>query len=371
MKNLHSIANQFCTSGELISIEPHGDGLINNSYKITTSEKSYLFQQLNTHVFSNPNLILGNISLFYQHLALQTSHKTKLTNFRFPKLILTKDQELLFLDDKNQYWRMQEFIGNSIVYNNLAEAGNMQTHLSEQAGLAIGHFHQITQDMSLLGFHDTLPGFHIAPHYLSLYEKALKHSNFDSDLDKTCQRFIMQRQAHFSVLEDAKADNLLRETLIHGDPKLNNMLFDKNSLNVLSLIDLDTLKQGLIHYDIADAMRSLCNLQGESPKSANNIVFDLESASHFLGSYFSETSHFLSTADYDYLYDAIRLLPLELGTRFYTDHLTGNHYFKINQKNENLTRAHCQFMLTKDIENKEAKIKALINKQNNAKKPQN
>lgn len=49
-------------------------------------------------------------------------------------------------------------------------------------------------------------------------------------------------------------------------------------------------------------------------------------------------------------YDAIRLLPLELGLRFFTDHLEGNRYFRVAWPGQNLRRAETQFALCASIE---------------------
>ena len=76
--------------------------------------------------------------------------------------------------------------------------------------------------------------------------------------------------------------------------------------------------------------------------------------------YLTETRHFLTRHDCDYLYDAIRLVPFELGLRFLTDHLEGDHYFKTDWSGQNLHRALVQFRLTASIEAGEQALKNLI-----------
>ena len=46
--------------------------------------------------------------------------------------------------------------------------------------------------------------------------------------------------------------------------------------------------------------------------------------------------------------------------RFFSDHLAGNLYFKVNRPGHNLQRALVQFRLTESIETQEGAIRALI-----------
>jgi hypothetical protein len=107
-------------------------------------------------------------------------------------------------------------------------------------------------------------------------------------------------------------------------------------------------------------LRSCANRAGESPADIAAIRFDLDIGRAFLKNYLAETRGFLTRHDYDYLYDAIRLVPFELGLRFLTDYLEGDHYFKTEWPGQNLHRALVQFQLTTSIEEHEQPIKALI-----------
>jgi hypothetical protein len=64
--------------------------------------------------------------------------------------------------------------------------------------------------------------------------------------------------------------------------------------------------------------------------------------------------------DFDFFFDAIRLIPFELGLRFCTDYLEGNIYFKSSYPTQNLDRAMVQFRLVESIEQQEVKIRAII-----------
>jgi Ser/Thr protein kinase RdoA (MazF antagonist) len=228
---------------------------------------------------------------------------------------------------------------------------------AQQVGWALGHFHQLCRALSPNDFYDTLPGFHITLEYYHAYCQQLEQppTITEDDDSRYCRAFIDGYATKVSVLEDARQRGELQLRIIHGDPKLDNFLFLPDSDTVISLIDLDTLKPGLLHYDIGDCIRSCCQ-QADSP------YFQLEQAQRLLQHYVQATSDLLSDADFAYLYPAIELIPFELGLRFFSDYLAGNRYFKVDHPRHNLQRAVAQFQLCQAISRHEPALQALISR---------
>ncbi len=137
-------------------------------------------------------------------------------------------------------------------------------------------------------------------------------------------------------------------------------MMEESTGNAISLVDLDTVKPGLIHYDIGDCMRSACNPLGEETEQWEAVHFDPQIGAAILDGYLAQARNFLMPADYAYFFDAIRLLTFELGLRFFTDYLAGNVYFKVRHSEHNLQRALVQFKLTQSIEAHEAEIRNII-----------
>ena len=173
-------------------------------------------------------------------------------------------------------------------------------------------------------------------------------------------RFVAERRAWAPVLEEARAQGRLRLRPIHGDPKVNNVMLDTATGQAVGLVDLDTVKPGLVHYDIGDCLRSGGNLLGEETEAWEAVRFEPELGRAILHGYLSQAQDFLTETDYAYLYDAIRLLAFELGLRFFTDYLAGNVYFKAKHPEHNLVRALVQFKLTESIESQAGAIRAII-----------
>jgi Ser/Thr protein kinase RdoA (MazF antagonist) len=173
-------------------------------------------------------------------------------------------------------------------------------------------------------------------------------------------RFIEARREWAPVLERARERGQLQMRPVHGDPKVNNVMIEESTGRAISLVDLDTVKPGLIHYDIGDCMRSGCNPMGEETEQWEAVHFEPEIGQAILTGYLTQARHFLNEADYDYLFDSVRLMTFELGVRFFTDYLAGNVYFKVKHPEHNLLRALVQFKLTESIEAHESDIRNMI-----------
>jgi Ser/Thr protein kinase RdoA (MazF antagonist) len=199
------------------------------------------------------------------------------------------------------------------------------------------------------------------PRYLQQFDATFSHNGHHSNSEvRYGLQFIAARRDWAHVLEDAKQNGRLPLRPVHGDPKVNNVMIEETTGRAISLVDLDTVKPGLIHYDIGDCMRSGCNPLGEETDDWEAVYFEPEIGQAILTGYLTQARNFLTEADYDYLFDSIRLLAFELGVRFFTDYLAGNVYFKVKHAEHNLQRALVQFKLTESIEAHEADIRSII-----------
>jgi len=171
---------------------------------------------------------------------------------------------------------------------------------------------------------------------------------------------VNERRSRANVLEDARACGRLVHRTIHGDPKVNNVMLDTVSRRAVSMVDLDTVKPGLVHYDIGDCLRSCCNPLGEETANWESVRFEPELCRAILEGYLPQARVFLTPEDQDHIYDAVALIAFELGLRFFTDYLEGDVYFKVAHREHNLARALVQFRLTANIESQESTIRKII-----------
>jgi len=355
------VANQFTSPGKVIDIQAYGNGNVNDTFLVTLdcqTENKFILQRLNTRVFRQPELIMQNIRIFTEHVRSHLQHDPLLSGRRWevPRVLLTKDGRDHWIDPGGSFWRALSFIDQAQSFDTIQGIEHAQ-----EVGYALAMFHSLISDLPVEKLADTLEGFHITPRYLRHYDEVLaknrprKSPEVDYGL-----RCISKRRTWACVLEEAKEQGKLHLRPIHGDPKVNNVMIDTVTRQAISLVDLDTVKPGLIHYDIGDCLRSGCNPLGEDTEQWETIRFETDICRAILHGYLSIAGGFLNEKDYDYLFEAIRLIAFELGLRFFTDYLEGNIYFKAGHEEQNLFRALVQFKLTESIETQATDIRAII-----------
>jgi Ser/Thr protein kinase RdoA (MazF antagonist) len=361
LDHLLAVAGQFTLHGQIIDIREYGNGNVNDTFLVTLDspeEQHFILQRLNTRVFPRPELVMGNLSTMSEHVRRRLKRAPLAPGRRWevPRVLPTQDGRDHFIDPEGSFWRALSFIDAAETF----EAIKDMEHARE-AGYALSMFHQLLSDLPPERLADTLPGFHITPIYLRHYDEVLAKEGASKSPEKDFGlHSVRERRTWADVLENAKAQGRLRLRPIHGDPKVNNVMMDTATGQAVSLVDLDTVKPGLVHYDIGDLIRSGCNPLGEETEHWETVRFEPELCRAILQGYLSQARDFLSVDDCEYLYDAIRLLAFELGLRFFTDYLEDNVYFKVSHREHNLARALVQFKLTESIESQERAIRAII-----------
>jgi Ser/Thr protein kinase RdoA (MazF antagonist) len=411
LDHLVTVTEQFKSPGRVTDIREYGDGNINQTFLVTLdgeAERRFILQRINTRVFPRPELVMSNLRTVTEHVRLRLeATPARLDRFlvgsngskpafpwaegrgegaclngfppslalphegrgkhdataarasrrwEVPRLLLTKDAHDHWIDPGGSFWRAISFIEAARSFDTIQDAQH-----AREVGIALGMFHGLIADLPIERLADTLEGFHITPRYLCHFDEALTKcgANHSSEVEYGL-RFVNQRRAWAHVLEQAKAQGRLKLRPIHGDPKVNNVMIDTDTGQAVGIIDLDTVKPGLVHYDIGDCLRSCCNPLGEESEHWEAVRFEPDLCQIILTGYLSRAREFLTAGDFEYLFDAIRLIAFELGLRFFTDYLEGNVYFKIRHPEHNLARALVQFKLTASIEAQEAAIRTII-----------
>jgi len=347
-------AGAFQLAAPVRTIAPLGRGLINDTFLVTDANGAHtVLQRINRRAFPQPEWILENLRALIGHVGTRDTPGLAL---RFPGIVSAREGKDWFVDAAGDFWRMLTFVQGSVTHERLASPAQ-----AGEVGFALGRFHALVHDLPTERLHVTRAGFHQTPIYFARFREAsARPVASDSPALRFCLDFANAREGIVDTLENAKRQGVLALRIIHGDPKVDNVLFDAETDRAISLIDLDTVQPGLLHYDIGDCLRSACNVAGESPGTAGDAYFDTRLCEALLTRYVAETRTFLTPADIRYLPDAIRLIPFELGLRFLTDFLNGNAYFKVQWPGQNLLRAETQFRLTASIESQLGSIRTLV-----------
>ncbi len=366
--DLSLLMERFNVKGRLVTLVPFGNGNINDTflavYRNTFTETQVVLQRVNRAVFHNPEAIMANMYAITMHCHYKLERDAKRGTddrvWQMPRIIKTKDGGDFIRDERGDVWRVITRILSAHAF----DTAQSPEHALE-CGCALGHFHYLLSDMPTEAIVDPLPGFHVTSGYLKHYDRTLKSKRAQSLLNASVEakrlvRFIDERRDFALCLEKAEAGGELRRRMFHGDPKVNNIMIDDFTGKGTAMIDLDTVSPGLVQIDVGDAVRSICNPAGEEETNLGKVAFDENLFLAFIKGYMREAGAFMTDADRDHLYDAVRLLPFELGLRFFQDFLAGDRYFKTQHPGQNLNRARVQFRLCESIEAREGSIRGML-----------
>lgn len=338
------IVGHYLAGGDFTCV-PLGEGLINATYLITPrTAPAFVLQRLNRRVFPQPEWVIDNFLTLLRH-----RQRLAITTPPLPTLLSTRDGRWWVADERGERWRAMSHIAPAYTVERVTPAH------AAAIGRALGEFHAAVAQLPLTALHDTLPGFHVTPAYLQHYQTLTVTPRDSTHADQVvwCRVFIEQRAARVTILEDAREQGLIPLRVIHGDPKLEHFLFTPDTATIAGVIDLDTVKPGLIHYDIGDCVRSCCH-----DRARQTLQWELVAA--LLQAYHHATDGLIDTTEWALFDAAIALIPFELGLRFFSDYLSGNAYFKVQAPDDNLRRAIEQFRLVENIERHQGDLSRLI-----------
>lgn len=355
LKTALRAATFFLTSHDIARLQPFGAGNINDTFLVTLhSGGRRILQRLNPAVFPEPVRVMDNVRLVTEHLRQERDRNgIAPEQFRIASLVAGRTGDFYRAAD-GSIWRLMTFIADSRTYQTIRRGKQ-----AEELGRTLGIFHRLTGTLDPGRLAETLPGFHQTASYLQQYDRISAAQDGRAGPEIACCRAAVdQRRALVTILEEVRGR--LHQQVIHADPKVTNFLFDRHADRVVSLIDLDTVRPGLLLHDIGDALRSCCNPGGETGRSGQTI-FAPELFRSWLRGYYQEAGFLLTDEDRTRIIAAVLLMTFELGLRFFTDHLSGNRYFKTSFQGHNLQRALVQFDLATSIEQQTGTLESIIN----------
>ncbi len=349
---VEKVARRFYPSAESFEIRQIGEGHINDSYLVSSSRKRFILQRISGNVFEEPHKVALNSALVSSHL------RTGLVRLHddfanIPNILSADNGDVYWQDESNGIWRAQSYIENSRVYNCLE--GPAQAF---EVGKCLAGFHNAVQDLPLENLETVLPDFHNLPCYMKKYDAALAASSasFTAKL-RFCRECVERygNRADFFAKAMARRDVVLQ--VVHGDPKVSNILFDRLSGKAICMIDLDTVGPGLVLFDMGDCLRSAAFATAEDDVAASGKC-DTTILAAVLSGYLGKRR--LNRFELDHIFEAFLLITFELGIRFLTDYLRGNRYFKVKDEEDNLRRATTQFQRVAGIEAQRKDIERVV-----------
>ena len=356
--DISAVLSQFDIPGLFVSAEPYGTGHINDTYKVAANQSgtpvNYIFQRINHNVFKQPELVMENMERVCSHLGKACRQENNPRGFI--NLIRSVDGKAFARDNEGNYWRAYCFIENACTYDIVKSP--------EQAFLAasaFGNFQCKLVDIPGERLNDTIVNFHNTPWRIGNLEQAVKENKAGRlHLVQKEVDFILSRKAECSTLIDLNAKGEIPERITHNDTKLNNVLLDEQNGSAVCVIDLDTVMPGLVHYDFGDMVRTATSPALEDEKDLSKVFMQFDMFEGLLRGYLSSAAGFLTPAEKHYLPFSGKLITLEIGSRFLTDFLEGDVYFKVHREGHNLDRCRTQLKLVASIEEQYGKMMQLL-----------
>jgi N-acetylhexosamine 1-kinase len=309
-------------------------GLINTTYKVSTSRGDFVLQKMNQTVFPKIHALLNN--------------KIKITKYlqqiNFPTVTFLSTQEGFFYTQKGEdIWQLSNYLLSTV--KEKIESPIM----AEKAGIYLAQFHKALLDFPISELEYTLPDFHNTPkRYYDFNNKILSASkerlfNASEEIEKLNYYYAKVAPVALAIQE-----GIIPLRVVHNDTKISNMLFDMKG-NIICIIDYDTIMPGSILHDVGDALRTGANTATEEEIDLTKVNFDAKIYESFMKGYTEEAVSFMTDKEAEAIHLSLPLLLFEQACRFLTDYLDNDRYYATSYEQQNLSRTKTQIHLLAQV----------------------
>ena len=322
--------------GKIRRVKAVTDGLVHQTFALEADSGKYILQRLHS--------ALASQAIAQDFLAVTAYLKEH--DFPTPEPVLVRSGTLLVSGEGT--WRMQTRLSGKTVH--------IMTSISmaREAGEIYARLHRVLDPMKY-----------------TFKAKKLLH-----ETRKIYNRFLgeIRRPKNTSLLDDAKAEiefiqewmpqyflpSNLPKRVIHGDPKVSNILFDTKG-RAKAIIDLDTCNRRPLLVELGDAFRSWCGGAEDDLKNK----FNLTTFRSAWAGYKEGAGDLMTHREVELVPQSIGTITLELATRFLTDYFTDNYFGWDESRYEsrrahNLARCRGQIAEFLDYQKKLPKIEKIV-----------
>ena len=337
---MKSIANHFDIKGNILSIRPLGNGLINDTLLVTTDgPDNYVLQKINNSIFRDVDLLQHNIDCATAHIRRKLAGDPDIDR-KVLTFLPCKETGKTYWTDGKEYWRVSVFIKDAYTYE------TVDPKYSYFAGKAFGNFEAMLADIpDTLG--ETIPDFHnmeLRARQLHEAVKADAAGRMAEPEVKAILEDLLPYEEEMCKAERMYREGVLPKRICHCDTKVNNMMFDRDG-NILCVIDLDTLMPSFVFSDFGDFLRTAANTVAEDDPAVEKVDFKMDIFEAFTRGYIESAGVFLTPVEKENLPYAACLFPYMQAVRFFADYINGDTYYKIKYPEHNLVRTRNQVAL--------------------------
>lgn len=336
----------------------YGNGHINDTFLVTAGGKDgaeirYILQGINHNVFKEPEKLMHNIEKVTSYLSTITDNKREVLT-----LVPTNNGKTFFKDQCGNYWRMYNFVEDSICIELPETTGDFY-----QCGVAFGKFQSFLDKFPADSLYETIPDFHNTPKRYENFLKALNADKFNRAANVATEiNFVNERKDFYPLLIESNKKGVLPLRVSHNDTKINNVMLDSVTRKALCVIDLDTIMPGFSVTDFGDSIRFGASTGAEDEIDLSKINLNLDMFEMYTKGFIEGCGGMLGNDEIMLLPEGAKMMTIECGMRFLTDYLEGDTYFKTAYPDHNLIRCRTQFKLVSDMELHWDKMKAIVSK---------
>jgi Ser/Thr protein kinase RdoA (MazF antagonist) len=329
-------------------IKAFGNGHINKTFLLSTSNKRLILQQINTSIFPSAVDVVQNALKIERHLLAKQQQGL------YPLQVLQQQATAAghHLTGPAGDLRALQFIdhGTSIEVVESPEQ-------AFAAALTFGQFAAALADFDAGSLVTVLPDFHNLAMRFSQLKSAIAAD--PQGRLAGCQSLVdfCLAQQHL-VAELAALCPKLPLRVCHNDTKINNMLYSSELGRGIAAIDLDTCMSGYWLFDFGDMVRTCCSPEAEDSLNTENVRIRPEIFAALAKGYLQGLSGVMTDAERQSLLLGAKVMCLMIGIRFLADHLNGDQYFAIKRDHHNLQRAQNQIRLYQDLLVQQAQLAA-------------
>lgn len=339
-------------------VQPLGEGLINETYLVELpSAQSGSGGQPVRAVLQRVNPIFDRS--VHKDIEAVTAHLQS-QGLVTPRLHRAADGELSVDLGEGGVWRLMTFIpGHS--YSRMTPA------LARPAGALVGRFHATLTRLQHR-FNFVRPGAHNLFGFMQRLRTAIQSAesaSFTPPESPVPADFLplARELAHYGQNQQPGSgiSGTVPLRMCHGDLKVSNLRFDDNGEGVC-LLDLDTLGNLPLAFELGDALRSWCNPTGED---ATDASFNLDIFEEALAGYAEPSRTFLTHVEREMLLGGIERITFQLAVRFAID-VVSQSYFRwdksrfASRADHNLARAMGQWQLLRSIAANRTRAQAIL-----------
>ena len=229
--------------GKVKSIMQVTAGLVHETFAIKTDQGQYIIQKLHP--------VLASRSIGEDFLAVTEFLRSQ--KFLSPVCVRPKSGKILSIVNKD-VWRMQTLLPGQTIH--VAQTLAM----AREAGEIYARFHKVMDKMEYRFKSKKI--LHETEKVFGVFEEVVE-ANKVVDVEEEIE-FIRNELPKFFLPSD------LPLRVIHGDPKISNILFDAKG-RAKAIIDLDTCNRRPLLVELGDAFRSWCGSAEDDPKNTFSI----------------------------------------------------------------------------------------------------